>query len=191
MGKNWRDVKEALEKEIDKIWFEEPLEVTMSKHGVFPSGAGTKGKYFGNLLFLVADTQAMGWWTIEPAMYAALDDELFTLEHCKRMFKYLTVHMAKLMGAELPPNCPGPWLNLPKVWSFCQDIVDSFETITTKEDLKDLIWSWENYINRLNRWFYLVFPWELGNTMDRVEEGHLEYLKGLLTRSADSNTSAD
>ena len=129
MGKNWRDVKEALEKEIDKIWFEEPLEVTMSKHGVFPSGAGTKGKYFGNLLFLVADTQAMGWWTIEPAMYAALDDELFTLEHCKRMFSTLRQDKRQLWGRSYRRTAPDPGstcLGCGPLSRYC----DSFETIT-------------------------------------------------------------
>jgi len=179
MGRDWRDVKEEIEQEVEKIWFEEPIEVTMSKLGVYPSGAGTDGKYFGNLFFLVADTQAMGWWTVEPAIYSAISDDSFNLEHCKRMFKFLTVHMAKLMGAELKPNCPGPWLNLPKFWKYCQDIVECFDTITTKEDLKDLIWSWENYVNRINRWFYVVFPWELGNTMNRVEPEHIENLKEL------------
>lgn len=179
MVKDWRAVKDEIEEEIEKIWFEEPIEVTMSKMGVFPSGAGTDGKYFGNLFFLVADTQAMGWWTVEPAMYSALNDETFSLEHCKRMFKFLTIHMAKLMGAELPPNCPGPWLNLPKFWSFCSDMVDSFDTINDKEELRDIIWSWENYVNRINRWFYVVFPWELGNTMNRIENDTLEYMKEL------------
>ena len=61
-------------------------------------------------------------------------------------------------GAELP----APWLNLPKLWEFCQDIVEAFDTIETKEEFEDLIWSWNNYVNALNRWFFVVFPWEHG-----------------------------
>lgn len=180
MAKEWRLVKKEIEEEVEKIWFEEPIEVTMSKLGVYPSGAGTSGKYFGNLFFLVADTQAMGWWTVEPAIYSAIDDDCFSLEHCKRMFKYLTVHMARLMGYECPPECPGPWLNLPKFWSFCRDMVESFDSIGDKEELRDLIWSWENYVNRINRWFYVVFPWELGNTMNRFEKPDVENMRELL-----------
>ena len=179
MPKDWRLVKAEIEEEVSKIWFDEPIEVTMSKKGIFPSGAGTDGKYFGNMFFLVADTQAMGWWTVEPAMYSALNDESFGLEHCKRMFKYLTVHMAKLMGAEEPPACPGPWLNLPKFWNFCQEMVESFDSIGDKEELRSLIWSWENYVNRINRWFYVVFPWELGNTMLRLDPEDLAKLQEL------------
>ena len=176
MAKNWYEVKEEIEKEIDRIYWEEPEEVTKSKLGVFPSGAGTDGQVLGNLFFLVCDLQAMGWWTIEPAILAAIDDPSFTLEHCKRMWKYLTVHMASLMGEVDMPKCPAPWLNLPKLWQLCKDIVDSFDTIKTKEEFADLIWSWENYVNRYNRWFFLVFPWHLGKEFPRVEPENVEEL---------------
>ena len=180
MAKNWREVKDEIEKDIDRIWWEEPEEVKKCRLGVFPSGAGTDGQTLGNLFFLVADTQAMGWWTIEPAMQAAMADSTFTLEHCKRMWKYLTLQMAGLMGEVDPPKCPAPWLNLPKLWQFCKDIVDSFDTIKTKEEFASLIWSWENYVNRLNRWFCLIFPWHLGKEFPRVEPKDVKELANVI-----------
>ena len=69
MALDWKDVKSEIYEEVKKIWLEEPVEVTMSKLGIFPSGAGTNDQVLGNLFFLNADTQAMGWWTIEPTMY--------------------------------------------------------------------------------------------------------------------------
>jgi len=175
MTKDWREVKDEIERDIDRIWWDEPEEVTMSKNGIFPSGANVGGQVLGNLFFLVADTQAMGWWTSEPAMKMAMEDEEFSLEHCKKMWKYVNVHMAKLMGDEDPPGCPAPWLNLPKLRDFALDIVDSFPSIETKEEFRDLLWSWFNYVNCLNRWFFLVFPWHLGDqfplmTPEKVEE---------------------
>ena len=180
MAKNWYEVKEEIEKDIDRIWWEEPEEVKMCRLGIFPSGAGVDGQVLGNLFFLVADTQGMGWWTTEPAIKAAIADPTFTVEHCKRMWKYLTVHMAKLMGEVAPPNCPAPWLNLPKLCQFCKDIVDSFDTIKTKEDFEDIIWSWENYVGRLNKWFFLVFPWHLGKEFSRIEPENVEELARML-----------
>ena len=59
MTKNWREVKDEIEKDIDRIWWEEPEEVNKCRLGVFPSGAGTDGQVLGNLFFLVADTQAI------------------------------------------------------------------------------------------------------------------------------------
>jgi hypothetical protein len=179
MARDWREVKEEIERDIDRIWWEEPEEVTMSKLGIFPSGASVGGQAFGNMFFQVADTQALGWWTAEPAMRYALGDPTFTLEHLKRMWKYISLHMAKLMGDTDPPNCPAPWLNLPKLSRFAQDIVDSFESIKTRGELEDLLWSWFNYVNCLNRWFFLVFPWHLGEMFPLVKPEDVERLAKL------------
>ena len=51
MGKHWKDVKASIEAENDRIWFDEPEYITMSKMGVYPSGAGTQGQTLGNLFF--------------------------------------------------------------------------------------------------------------------------------------------
>ena len=80
MAVNWKDLKREIHDEVEKVWLKEPLEVTMSKLGVFPSGAGTDNQILGNLFFLNADTQAMGWWTIEPSMYCVLGDDKFSLD---------------------------------------------------------------------------------------------------------------
>lgn len=96
MKVRWQDVKREIHDEVEKIWFDEPVEVTMSKLGVFPSGAGTDHQFLGNLFFLNADTQGMGWWTIEPAMYEVLADQDFSLDHCKKLFHYMNAPMAHL-----------------------------------------------------------------------------------------------
>ena len=158
---DWRSVKADIEDELDRIWWEEPAEVRMCRERCFPSGAGTAGQTLGNLLFLVADTQAMGWWTAEPAMKQALADETFSLEQCKRMWRYMTGHMALLVGSVDPPLCPAPWLNLPKVTGFYRRIIDTLDSVQTKDEFADLLWSWFNYVNRMNKWFFLIFPWHL------------------------------
>src|ERR1700733_16185335 len=45
--KDWHKVKDEIEDEIDRIWWEEPEEVTMSKLGIFPGGAGVGNQIFG------------------------------------------------------------------------------------------------------------------------------------------------
>ena len=178
MSKHWSAVKDAIENEIDKTWWTEPLEVTMSRNLVVPSGAGTDGQCMGNLFFLVSDTQAMGWWTAAPAIQQAIKDPEMSLETCKKMWVYINKHMCHLMGDSTGPGtkCPAPWLNLPKFTEFCDDIIDSFETIETKDDFWDLIWSWQNYVNCMNRWFQNVFPWELGLQLKRQDAKRLELL---------------
>ena len=174
MSKNWKEVKAEIEAEIDRIWFDEPEYVTMSKMGIFPSGAGTQHQTFGNLFFLTGDSQAMGWWTIEPAMYCMLSDDDFNLSLCKKAFVYLNHEMANLMGGQYGEGCPYPWLNLPLFWQFTLDIEASYDSIQTKEELKSLLWSWFNYVDRINRWFYTVFPWEVGKLMPRLDPEYLD-----------------
>ena len=166
MAKNWKDVKAKIEAELEAILWDEPLEVKMSRLGVFPSGAGSHGQYLSNLLFLVADTQAMSWWTVEPAMLQALDDPELDLKACKKFWVYTTVHMAHLMGDVDPPRCPAPWMNLPKLSELADEIVESLDSVKTKEELSSLLWSWFAYMNRLNKWFFMIFPWELGQKAD-------------------------
>ena len=54
-------------------------------------------------------------------------------------------------------------MNLPTYSALSDDIVESFPTIKTKEELADLLWSWFAYAERFNRWFFLIFPWHLGD----------------------------
>jgi hypothetical protein len=176
MAKNWKDVKAKIEAELDAIMWDEPLEVKMSRLGVFPSGAGTHGQYLGNLLFLVADTQAMSWWTVEPAMLQALEDPELDVAACKKFWIYTTVHMAHLMGDVDPPRCPAPWMNLPKLSELADEIVESFATVKTKDELSSILWSWFAYMNRLNRWFFLIFPWELGDKLQRKSKEEVQAL---------------
>ena len=176
MGMHWTKVKDRIEDEIDLIMWDEPLEVKMSRLGVFPSGAGTHGQYLANLFFQVADTQALGWWTAEPAMKQALADPDMALKDTKKMFVYMTGHMAHLMGDVSHPGCPAPWMNLPKLTELYDDIAGCLDTIESKEEFADLLWSWFNYMTRLNRWFFLVFPWELGDDFPRKTRAETEDL---------------
>lgn len=176
MAKHWKEVKDAIEDDLDRIMWEEPVEVKMSRLGVYPSGAGTAGQYLSNLVFQVADTQAMSWWTAHPAMQRAIADPDLTVEHCKKLWVYVNAHMLHLMGDVSPPECPAPWMNLPKLSQFCEDIIECFDTIKTKDELNDLMWSWFNYMHRLNRWFFLVFPWELGDDYPRKTEAETREL---------------
>jgi Cucumopine synthase C-terminal helical bundle domain len=182
MTQHWTDVKAKIERELDSIMWEEPLEVKMSRLGVFPGGAGTRNQYLANLFFQVADTQAMSWWTAEPAMWQALGDPELSVDACKRFWKYMTVHMAHLMGDIDPPKCPAPWLNLGSLTRLSDDVVEALESVETKDELRDLLWSWFTYMRRLNGWFFLIFPWEAGEefplrseaeTKALVEQGEL------------------
>jgi hypothetical protein len=176
---DWRKVKDEIEEDLDRIFWDEPVEVEMCRLGVFPSGAEVHGQVLGNLLFLVGDTSAMGWKCAQPTVIAALRDPSFTKEQCEAIWRAATMPIAKLVGEVDPPRCPAPWLNLPKVLRFAKEIDESFPGIASKEELEDLLWSWFNYINTLNRWFTVAFPFELGTLLPLKSGAYIEHLREL------------
>lgn len=162
MRKEWSAVKESIEKEISAIWKEEPIEVKASSVGLFPSVAGSNGMATGNLLFQISDTYAGGLGSAAKGMEYALNSDSVALEQAKELFSVLYGELAQHMGGHAKNGAA--WLNMPKVWSFYQDIVDSFDSISRKEQLASLFWSWRNYIKRLYVWFVTAFTWEvMGN----------------------------
>lgn len=160
MAMHWKEVKEEIEQELDKIFWDKPVEFQMIEKGYFPSGAGTDGSAVGNMYFMISDTSNIGRHVVEPMMWAAVGDETIDVETIKKMWKYATGGTTQLLGSEAPPNCPAPWLNQPKMWKFYNDIVDSFPTITTKEEWVDVYFSWAQYLTCLNRWAMICYPWE-------------------------------
>ena len=171
MGMHWNEVKAEIEEEIDNLWFNEPLELELAMRGVFPGGAGAHQQTAGNIVFIFADSHAIGGYVIEAPIYAFLNDDLFTLEHCKRIFTEINMNKCRIMGANHGPDskCPGAWLNMPKFQKFYVDLEGSLDTVTTKEELRSLLWSWFNYVDRFNKWVYTVFPWsELGDNLPLI-----------------------
>ncbi len=160
MGLDWRDVKKEIEEENDRIWFDEPVELTLARQGIFPSGAGVHGQTAGNFLFMWADSHALGNCCFAPWMYNYLANDDFTLDICKTIFEVTNRNKCKILGYSLGEGskCPGPWLNLPKFYKFSQDIIASYDSIKTKEEFKSLLWSWFNYVDRINRWLYTIMP---------------------------------
>jgi hypothetical protein len=173
--KHWREVKEEIENEIDRIWWEEPKEIKMSRLGVYPSGAGTDQQTLGNLFFLLSDTRSMGFWTVIPTIQRVIEDSTFTLEHCKRIWKYNNLHMATFLGGTSSKSSQ-PYLNLAKLYQFCLEIISTFDTISTKKEFESLVWSWGNYVNALHKWLLIGFPWDIGRLFPRREISDVEQL---------------
>jgi hypothetical protein len=130
---SWVKVKDMIEDELDHIFWNEPVEVTMCKKGIYPSGANVGGQVLGNLVFLIADTQAMGWKCAKPTVTAAIRDPDIGLEECKKIWRYSTLHIAKMLGSKSPPGCPAPWLNVDKLYKYSVAIDEALSDVKTKD----------------------------------------------------------
>lgn len=182
MKKDWIAVKDEIEREIDAIWLNEPMEVAASSRGLFPSCAGSHGMATGNLLYQIADTFAAGFGDAAEGMQEILCNDSYTLDQAKSMFPVLYGGLAMHMGGRAKNGAA--WLNLPKVWTFYQDILGAMDSITEKDMLASLVWSWKNYLKRLNIWFSLCFTWEvIGNLRRSKQVSDYEALLDLTLRT--------
>ena len=162
---HWREVKQMIEEELDRCYFDMPLEIKASRAGIYFSKAGVRHTTIGNLYYGIQDPMALGLLLVEGTLYTVLADDSFSLEASKKLFVYTTQHKVRLLGAKSDkdhPGCDAAWLNMPNLWKFYTAIEDCLDTVETKKDLKNLLWSWENYVNSLGFWHFLSFPWELG-----------------------------
>jgi hypothetical protein len=124
--------------------------------------------------------------------YQALEDDLFTVEHLKKMFIFTYYRKCKLLGDEDGEECPAAWFNLPKAWRYYNAVVESFDTIDNKVDFKDLMWSWFGYLTRMYRWFHTVFPWEVcGQLMPCISTVEAAETLVKLTKEAQKILHAD
>ena len=168
MGKHWTEVKDEIEREIDKVYYDIPPEIYLATKGVFPSGATTGGQAFASLTWMFADSHAISALVFSAPMYDFLGRDDFTLDQCKHIFYVFNENKTRLMGGCYKNGVKqkvGAWLNFPKFYIFFTDIVESYDTIQTKEEFKDLLFSWFNYVDRMNRWMYVVYPWEVVGQM--------------------------
>jgi len=170
MAKNWREVKDEIEAEIDRIYGklmagEVPEELERSHKGIFPSGAGVGGQWFSNIFFITGDLVNLGYWCAQPGVTATLYDDSFTLEQSKKMWQYLSLHMCELFGGKHKDYCPAPWLNLGTLWRFAKDMHASLDTVKSKEEWWSLLWSWYNYVGLLQGLSHMMFPWSVGDLL--------------------------
>ncbi len=151
MAKNWKEVLKEIERETDKIWVDEPLEIKKLRLGVIDSGAGTYHQYFSTLVFVDGDIRALGCYCANGLARSA-DLKSTTLEQLKDQVSIFMPISAKFLG----------YCGLKSVWDFTQDVMECLPTIQTKDEFRSLLGALAIYFMRLHMWVHNFFPWELG-----------------------------
>lgn len=116
-----RELAVGLPKDIQN----NPREVKASNRGLFPSGAGSHGMATGNVVYQVADTYAAGFGCAAKAIEKILRDDTYSLDQVKDIFMTLYGSLTERMGGKSPNGAA--YMNMPKVWRYYSDIVDSID----------------------------------------------------------------
>jgi len=150
----WREAKDIIEKEIDRVWFNEPEEIQKVRLGVIDSGAGTGEQSFTVLVHLEAYLMLVG----ADVMYRLLkiskydDVELATMNRMTREFLTGTFNVFEFM-TDLGMT------NMHQIGQMYSDVLDQLET---KEEYVELTGAMMTYVIRMHRWIHFIFPWNLG-----------------------------
>jgi|GEM_PF-834474 len=150
----WREAKEKIEREIDRVWIAEPEEIQKIRWGVIDSGAGSGQQSFSVLVHLESYLMLVG----ADVMYRFLkvstypDMELATMNKITREFLTATFNVFEFMTD----------LGLTNMHEIGQMYADSLDTLETKEDYVELTGAMMTYVIRMHRWIHYIFPWNLG-----------------------------
>ncbi len=151
---DWREAKAIIEKEIDRVWFDEPVEIQKVRWGVIDSGAGSGEQSFSVLVHLEAYLMLVG----ADVMYRLLkiskyeDMELTTLNRMTREFLTGTFNVFEFMTD----------LGLTNMHEVGQMYSDALDTLKTKDEYVELTGAMMTYVIRMHRWVHFIFPWNLG-----------------------------
>jgi len=159
MQVNWRDLKKRLDAETKKIMLEEPAEIKRLFAGIFPYNVGVGGQYFTAICFVWSSMQGLGFTYVSNGLLRALNDPDFTVEQCKKLFKYTHV-MNDFLG----------FAGLEKLHNFTKELIAAFDSIKTKEEMRDLMTSYFRYAGKLYGWVHQRFPWGLGYGIYRTKD---------------------
>jgi len=150
----WREVKEKLIAEREKIKTEPPLELKKLYAGILPYNAGTGGQYFSTIVMLSATiTMYHGGPGTSYGMYKFLADPTFTLEHCKKIFLW--------QGLDFNTMFAG-YAGLETLYKLTKEVVSCLDEIKTKEEMRELMEAYYTYTTKLASWCHQLFPWSLG-----------------------------
>lgn len=148
---DWRSLKEKLDTETKEIMLKEPVEIKRLFAGMFPYNVGVGEQYFTTICFVWSSMQGLGFSYVPGGSFGVLNDPDFDLEQCKKLFRY-TLVMNDFLG----------FAGLEKLYDFTRELFASFDSIRTKEEMRDLMISYFKYVSRLYGWVHQRFPWGLG-----------------------------
>lgn len=169
---DWREAKAIIEKEIDRVWFDEPEEIRKVRWGIIDSGAGTGEQSFTVLVHLEAYLMLVG----ADVMYRLLkiskyeDVQLSTMNRMTREFLTGTFNVFEFMTD----------LGLTNMHQIGQMYSDALDKLETKEEYLELTGAMMTYVIRMHRWIHFIFPWNLGVAFPHRKPAEVRALAGIL-----------
>jgi Cucumopine synthase C-terminal helical bundle domain len=169
---DWRDVVAEIERNIDRVWLEEPRELRKVLAGVIDSGAGSGKQVFSVLVHLEAYLMIVSQDIIFRFQKSSLHKniELEQMVIITREFLFGTFHIFEFMED----------LGLTGMHELGEKYNKALDLVKTKEEYRELTASLHTYIIKLHQWIHLMFPWKLGVVFPHRSAEQVKSLAGIL-----------
>ena len=151
---HWKDVVEEINGHLDRVWLEEPKELRKVFNGVIGSGAGSGKQVFSVIVHLEAYLMIVSQDILFRFMKSSTHENLGVdqLVGITREFLFGTFHIFEFLED----------LGLDGMHALGSRYDAALDTVTTKEEYRDLTAPLHAYVAKLHQWTHLMFPWKLG-----------------------------
>lgn len=151
---HWKDVVKELNSNIDRVWLEEPKELRNVFNGVIGSGAGSGKQVFSVIVHLEAYLMIVSQDILFRFMKSSTHENVGVdqLKSITREFLFGTFHIFEFLED----------LGLDGMHALGSKYDAALDTVTTKEEYRDLTAPLHAYVAKMHQWTHLMFPWKLG-----------------------------
>ncbi|WP_394266892.1 hypothetical protein [Anaerotignum sp.] len=161
------ELQREIEKHIDEIWVDEPLDITLLKNGYVRSGAGIKEQYFTTLVMLSGEVRALGIHIFPDLLHHA-KKETFSLSQLSDMTK---------RALEIDLGVIG-YFGLETLGGLLKKYYEALPFMQNKEEYVKLTKEMFTMTNRYQLWMHQIFPWKLSIFFPKADTQRLqEFLK--------------
>lgn len=171
-----------LNRETDRIWLDEPAEITLIRNGVTIGGGGSNGQYFAVLVHLEAFMMLLGPHVMFRLLLLAEDEKFdaYALrETTLTLFERPFAHF-EFMGD----------LGLASTHRLGDRYLDALRTVETRDDYVALTSAFVTYFNRMFRWVHGIFPWNLGAVFPKQSTDDVDALVAAIQTTQKQNGAA-
>lgn len=151
---------EDVGRETDRVWNDEPYEITLIRNNVSMTGAGSEGQYFSILVHLESFMMLLGPHAMYRILLLSRDEAFGTYELRQSMIGVLKrpFDQFEFLGD----------LGLISVHRLGKRFLAVLED-ADRDEFVAASSAFLTYFNRMYQWIHLVFPWYLGDQFPKEE----------------------
>lgn len=160
-----------MERTIERVWCNEPADITRLRHGIMHAEAGSFGQSYSTMVFALVYTLTMGEHVVFGLVKEANAESIpvSSLEVMTRSHFGEGFNSAQFIGYVLAPDAE----------KFAAAVVSLLPELTTHEQYSRVLGLYLTYLNILHWWLHIYFPWHVGEMYPQMTEQRFAELGAL------------